>query len=352
MKSTKLTLALAGLNIILVAIIAWQAVQLRGQRKSAAERASAPAEASVSRSSSSVPDPKAAGREENIQSVQTSRRTSRPDAARLPAGSATITTNRPKFDWRQVESEDYPTYIKRLREIGCPEPTVRDIVSADVLQAYAERRAEVMAERFRDFKFWKADLEESSARGTLETQRREVDDAIGAALLQLLGPDVPPPQTEAEWRQAALSQQLGFLPDDKRQATTALLQQYADVDAQIKELAWNHPTPESPTERRHVIEAYERKRTALRELLTSEEYETVDMTASWTADNLRQAMVKFQPTEDEFKIIFREWRTQDERLAGIFARGEADPGNEQVFAAIEKQLSPERYAKYRETWWK
>ena len=101
-----------------------------------------------------------------------------------------------------------------------------------------------------------------------------------------------------------------------------------------------------------MLEAYDRKRAALRDLLTPEEYDSVDMTASWTANNLRQAMAKFQPTEEEFQIIFREWRKQDENLAAIFAKGEADPGNDRVFAAIEKKLSPERYAKYREAWWK
>src|ERR1051325_4653969 len=36
------------------------------------------------------------------------------------------------FHWAQLESEDYRDYVTRLRSIGCPEQTIRDIVIADV----------------------------------------------------------------------------------------------------------------------------------------------------------------------------------------------------------------------------
>lgn len=36
------------------------------------------------------------------------------------------------FRWSQLESKDYHIYVKKLRESGCPEFTVRAIVAADV----------------------------------------------------------------------------------------------------------------------------------------------------------------------------------------------------------------------------
>src|SRR5436190_12879547 len=45
-----------------------------------------------------------------------------PAAAALPA--ITVTND---FQWAQLESEDYHEYIERLRKIGCPEETIRDI---------------------------------------------------------------------------------------------------------------------------------------------------------------------------------------------------------------------------------
>src|ERR1051326_7801672 len=45
------------------------------------------------------------------------------------------------FSWREVESADYPTYVANLRDIGCPEQTIRDIIIADVNALYARKRA-------------------------------------------------------------------------------------------------------------------------------------------------------------------------------------------------------------------
>jgi hypothetical protein len=40
------------------------------------------------------------------------------------------------FRWDQLYSKHYDDYVKNLRAIGCPEPTVRAIVAADVDAAY------------------------------------------------------------------------------------------------------------------------------------------------------------------------------------------------------------------------
>jgi hypothetical protein len=48
------------------------------------------------------------------------------------------------FHWSQLESTDYRTYVANLRSIGCPEQTVRDIVTADLDSAvYAPKREQL-----------------------------------------------------------------------------------------------------------------------------------------------------------------------------------------------------------------
>lgn len=48
------------------------------------------------------------------------------------------------FRWSHLESTDYPTYVANLRGVGCPEQTIRDIVTADVDAAiYAPKREEL-----------------------------------------------------------------------------------------------------------------------------------------------------------------------------------------------------------------
>lgn len=51
-----------------------------------------------------------------------------------------VRTEPKHFQWDQVESDDYRVYIANLRGIGCPEETVRDIITADVDKLYATRR--------------------------------------------------------------------------------------------------------------------------------------------------------------------------------------------------------------------
>jgi len=340
MNPAKLVMPLLLLSAGLLATVVWQARLLQELRRANNPTASAGPTtrdlfSTASSSGSAVPD------ETHDTQVH------------VPVAPITpLATNKPAFDWRQVESEDYRTYVKNLRDIGCPEQTIRDIVSADVRQAFATQRAEVMAERFRDFKYWKSDVEAAGARTTLETRQREVDENMRAAVRELLGADGAALPTDVEWQQAAWSQQLGFLPPDKRDQTLALLSQSEEVDRQIQVLAGGRRTPENPEERLRILDAYEARKNELRALLTPDEYELVELTASWTANNLRRAMTKFEPTEEEFRAIFREWRQQDENLASIFARGQPDPGKEHVFASIKNLLTPERYTLYRETWWK
>lgn len=56
------------------------------------------------------------------------------------------------FDWSAIESEDFLVYAENLRGIGCPEPTVRDILTAEINDLFVHRRQDL----FRPFQsqFW------------------------------------------------------------------------------------------------------------------------------------------------------------------------------------------------------
>jgi len=101
------------LNLVLVAVVVRQAVLLRqhaGEPDASAEAATA----TVSLPISTDPPP-----------FEREGKTLLPKKGVVPSSAST----RPVFDWRQVESEDYRTYLANLRAIGCPETTIRDIVA-------------------------------------------------------------------------------------------------------------------------------------------------------------------------------------------------------------------------------
>jgi len=59
-----------------------------------------------------------------------------------------------KFSWNTVESEDYKKYIANPRAIGCPEETIRDIITADVNKLYESKRKDLAGPK-KKFEFWK-----------------------------------------------------------------------------------------------------------------------------------------------------------------------------------------------------
>jgi len=62
-------------------------------------------------------------------------------ASILAASPATVSATQPQpepFRWHQLDATDYHSYVKNLRAIGCPEPTVRAIVTADVHAAFSQ----------------------------------------------------------------------------------------------------------------------------------------------------------------------------------------------------------------------
>lgn len=64
-----------------------------------------------------------------------------PKAAAVVAPRVVTVEKLQAFHWSQiVSSNDYRTYVAKLRAAGCPEPTVRDIVRGDTDRAFAFER--------------------------------------------------------------------------------------------------------------------------------------------------------------------------------------------------------------------
>jgi len=332
-KSPRLLLISVGVNVLLLLVLCWQTIRLQQS-----DMQFEPALPVASRDDGPLLS----------QSGEPAPQTSVfPPPTRYSSGST-----QPAFHWRQLESTNYQTYINNLLAAGCPEQTVRDIITADVNANFATRRAEVMAGHFQNYKFWETGSKPDAVKTELKRQQDSVDTEMGQVLRDLLGPDAAPPSMTRDWHIAELDQELSFLSPDKRDAALALLLRNEANDALIKRLSEAHRPTEDARELNRILQTYEGKRSELARLLAPEEFEQLELTVSWTADNLRRGMAKFDPTEAEFREIFRAWRLHDQNLAQLYATGQPDPGNGHVFAAIRQALGEERYRQYRATWWK
>jgi hypothetical protein len=88
-----------------------------------------------------------------VNRVKPAAKTLPPVVASVPTPAAATVTS-PKsspppaagprpFQWRQLYAGDYHAYVKNLRAIGCPEPTLRAIVAADVHAVFQPRENEL-----------------------------------------------------------------------------------------------------------------------------------------------------------------------------------------------------------------
>lgn len=250
------------------------------------------------------------------------------------------------------EVDTYRGYVEDLRAQGYSEQVIEETVVADVMAIAATERDEVITQYYNGFEYWRSNAETREGERELLRRRMEVDKWVQSTVRDYLGRRVDVPSTAAAWRQAELQAKVSFLPIHKQDQTRTVLEQYADVDRTVRALVDNRKIEGTQEDWGRAVDDYVEKLETLGRLLTPREYERLDMTVSWTADNLRRAMTKFEPTEQEFQAIFREWRAQDENLAVGKVLGTPDPGKEHVFESISKYLTPDRYQQYRNTWWK
>ncbi len=99
---------------------------------------------------------------------------------------------REAFDWAQLESADYHDYVANLRAIGCPEPTVRDIIIADVNELFAPRVKALVDEV--NGRFWELILHPDDFEKMIEVkhdQLRALDDERDEIFTVLFGESNP-----------------------------------------------------------------------------------------------------------------------------------------------------------------
>jgi hypothetical protein len=99
----------------------------------------------------------------------------------IPAAPPAPVPAAPKpFRWSQLDAKDYHLYVQNLRAIGCPEPTLRAIVSADVNAVF--RRYSL------DLKHKLSDMAEAS--WSVRLANVDYEQALKSQLQQLPGEEV------------------------------------------------------------------------------------------------------------------------------------------------------------------
>jgi LysM repeat protein len=275
-----------------------------------------------------------------------------PDVAPAAASNAVktqVVVRKQYFTWRQVESPDYRAYIANLRDIGCPEQTIRDIIIADVDQLYAKKRAGELATA--DLDWWKSEPDASVAQATrarldaLEQERR-------ALLASLLGPDwqTREPDSAPSSGYALNGPVLGALPPETKAAVEGIL---ARADQRVQEYRNAQKAAGKEPELAALARLSEQTRNELAGVLNPAQLEEFLLRYSETARDLRRQLTGFPVTPDEFRRLFRARDPIDQQILLTYAVDNV--ASAQTRAALQKQredalrtvLGPERYREYK-----
>jgi hypothetical protein len=267
-----------------------------------------------------------------------------------------VLANRNSLNWRSLESTNYVLYIENLRAFGCPEETVRDIIITDVAKLYASRRAALRAE-LQPYKFWQTADPLTGAPGVspeLQRQLRILDKEQRDLIRELLGVDMRTEMAKYSNDDTYGEESYSFLPAAKQEQVQQVVQQFDELEQDVYSRTHGILLD---TDQEELKQIQRQRKAALASVLTSEEMEEYELRHSDTANNMRSQLSGFQPSEEEFRKVFRLQRTFDENFDQSFdARDDAamsvkagaqQAAQETLNAEIRKILGPDRYAEYQ-----
>jgi hypothetical protein len=300
-----------------------------------------------SKTPDAAPDPKSAAIETPAAPAPT------PGASEVAATPATNSAPSQLFDWRAVESEDYRKYIANLRAIGCPEETIRDIIIADVNKLFESRRRTLASSNTNKFEFWKAG---NPMAAMMNVERLEQSQALNkekrALLKELLGvePDLKPDLMSGV--NDMMASMLDFLPAEKQ---SQIMDVYMGYQTKLAKSFGKGGAPDAE-DMKSMQKVQKEMEAELAGILTPQEFEDYQLRMSQTAMVMRMQLASFEPSEQEFRDIFKLKKSFEDEygLAGMYGlnsankaeKEKADAAKKETDAKIKAVLGDDRYTEY------
>ncbi len=225
-------------------------------------------------------------------------------------------------NWGALESTNYAVFIANLRAFGCPEETVRDIILSEVSKLYAKRRTALRAQlsRIEMDRFWITDASHAtqsgdSLRAGLMEQLDELDKEQAALIRELLGVDFRSEMAKYWSEDNEQERRYSFLPVEKQGPLRDVLGKFEVMEQALYERTKGLLLDQDEAQ---ILQIQRQRQAELAKLLTPEELEEYELRHSSTAAGLRSQLTGFQPTEDEFRKVFRLQKTFAENFSEAF----------------------------------
>ena len=283
----------------------------------------------------------------------------RPASSRAPGkvagpASASVATN--SFQWAQLESEDYKTYVARLRAIGCPEQTVRDIIIADLDKLFApELRA--AAGRRKDLKYWNPEEEEmlnDIDPRELSRQERELDRRKREIIQELVDADLVRERSKASGQEDYYERRLKFLPETLQTKVRELLEKFDQAEQELRDKETGEAGGLSAADRAQLRLIHQQRMTEVESVLSPQQKHLYELWLSPVANQVRHATYGMDATEEEFSTVYSArkafddaWGLRDPELLDPVGRQQMEQDRADMEARIQAGLGEQRYAELK-----
>jgi hypothetical protein len=242
--------------------------------------------------------------------------------------------------WKRVGQRTDADFVAWLRSEGFPPGIVYTLMHKRVAARYADRMKELDGSE--DAAYWREDWYAWASitnSPTLRKERRKVEAAIDAELRALLGDDFG---MVSDYQSANEDRLFGNMPRQKVKSLQKIEQDYYELQEEIRTLMRGVTLPEDHEQ----LALLEKERQAdLAALLTPEELEDYTYRASPLAQQIRQQLAFFDPSEEEFRALVRVQKEFDARYANVTLS--SDDSRELREAEVKKVLSADRFQDYQ-----
>ncbi len=272
-----------------------------------------------------------------------------------PAPVVTVVSTN-SFHWGQLETSDYREFIARLRAIGCPEQTIRDLVIADIDKLYAAKVQSLRPMR-KNLQYWQseeAELANNQDVREAERREREIERDKARVIRDLLGVDLVAERQRIRGQNDTLERRLAFLPEERRAELRQKIESWQDRELAMHEKSWDSGAALSAEDRAALRLLRQEREDSLSQLLSPEERSQFDLWMSPTADSIRHDAYGMDINEEEFQAVYALRKEFDQ----AWPRDEIDSADEGTLNAwgaallqLEEQtrgaLGNDRFAMYQ-----
>jgi hypothetical protein len=224
-----------------------------------------------------------------------------PTVDNSPIVKTNVVVRHENFTWDTVESTNYDIFIRNLRAVGCPEPTIRDIIVSEVDRLYQHRRLEEV--NYPNYQWWRSDPDPNLAQEATD-KIQELEAERHTVLNALLGTNWDAQENEVVAARGGITLTGPILGDLSADVKTAAYAAAAKGQLKIEAYEAQQQQASKPVDSMEMVRLREEPLSKLSTVLTPAQYEEYVLRYSPAAQELREQMRSLDLTQDQFRGLY------------------------------------------------